>query len=386
MIALFGLALILSHKAAAQAYDWRPVNRDTAGMIKSGQYEAARPIIEDALVKCANAVTPVEAGLCTAIFSENLSNVLEHQGDLAGAEADLHKMVDTRTSVLPANDPLVGQAYAFLEQFYQRHGRFADEIVALQAAEAIARAGGPTRRSELARLLQRHAVALTALGKPADALPLNQESYDVSRDATGPTSRDTLAALGNLFSSQIIAGQADSAIDKVSTVLASPDVGNYDPTQRAMLAGLLALQTSTTPRSKAALGLVEAALPDLDAGLVDDPNTSFTLLWGAARLNAGVGDARRAVELAHKARDIAVRTWGPDSHGVSNVLQTEAAADAVLRDFPAGIARLNDAAAMLSDQQYGLERVQVEVALGKMLSQAGRNAEAVEDHQVTLGS
>jgi hypothetical protein len=36
-------------------------------------------------------VTPVEVGLCTAIFSENLSNVLEHQGDRAGAEADLRK-------------------------------------------------------------------------------------------------------------------------------------------------------------------------------------------------------------------------------------------------------------------------------------------------------
>jgi hypothetical protein len=45
--------------------------------------------------------------------------------------------------VLPANDPLIGQAYAFLEQFYQRHGGLADEIVALQAVEAIARAGGP---------------------------------------------------------------------------------------------------------------------------------------------------------------------------------------------------------------------------------------------------
>ncbi|WP_158931979.1 tetratricopeptide repeat protein, partial [Acidisphaera sp. S103] len=386
LIALLGLALILPRPAAAQAYDWRPVNRDTAGMIRAGQYDAARPIIEGALANCPNAVTSVEAGLCTAIFSENLSGVLEHQGDLADAEADLRKTVETRASVLPANDPLVGQAYAFLAQFYQRHGRRADEIASLQAAEAIARAGDPNRRSELARLLGVHAAALTALGKPAEALPLYQEAYDVSREATGPTSRDTLVAVGNLFNSQITAGQADVAIDKLSTVLASPDVGNYDPTQRAMLAGLLALQTSTTPRSKTALGFVEAALPDLDAGLVDDANASYTLLWGAARLNAGVGDAKRAVEQARRARDIATKTWGADSHAVSAVLRTEADADAALHDAPAGIARLTEAAAMLSGPQYGFDRVQVELQRGKLLLGAGRGAEAVADHLAVLGS
>jgi tetratricopeptide (TPR) repeat protein len=386
LIALFGLALALPRPAAAQAYDWRPVNRDTAIMLRAGQYDAARPIIEGALASCPNAATLFEAGLCTAIFSENLSSVREHQGDLAGAEAALRKMLEVRASVLPANDPLMGQAHLFLALFYERQGRRTDEIASLQQAEAITRAGGPNRRSELVVLISHHAMALAALGKPAEALPLYQEAYDITREVKGPASRDALATLSNLFNGQIGAGLPDAAISQVSDVLASPDVGTFDPTQRALLAGELALQTSTTPRSKAALAFAEAALPDLDNGLVDDPDASFTLLRGASRLNAGVGDAKRAVELARRARRVAAEKWGPESYPVTNALRSEAEADAALRDFPEAIARLNEAAAMLDSPQLGFARVQIELDLGKVLSRAGRGAEAVTDHLAIIGS
>jgi len=165
LIALFGLALAMPHPAAAQAYDWRPVNHDTATMLRAGQYDAALPIIEAALAECPHAATEVEAGLCTAIFSENLASVREHQGDLAGAEAALRKTLAVRVSVLPANDPLIGQAHYLLALFFERQGRRANEVVSLQAAEAVARTGGPSRQAELSALLSRHAMALAALGK-----------------------------------------------------------------------------------------------------------------------------------------------------------------------------------------------------------------------------
>ena len=142
--------------------------------------------------------------------------------------------------------------------------------LSLQAAEAVARAGGATRRSELTTLLSRHAIALAALGKPAEALPVYQEAHAIAEAVGGPTSPDALITLGNLFSGQMAAGFPDAAIEAVSAVLAAPDSDALDPTQRAMLAGKLALETATNARSKAALGFAEAALPDLDNGLVVD--------------------------------------------------------------------------------------------------------------------
>jgi hypothetical protein len=225
LIALLGLALAMPHPAVAQAYDWRPVNHDTATMLQAGQYDAALPIIEAALAECPHAATEVEAGLCTAIFSENLANVREHQGDLTGAEAAFRKTLAVRASVLPANDPLIGQAHFFLALFFERQGRRADEVVSLQAAEAVARMGGPSHRAELAALLSRHAMALAALGKPAEALSLYQEAHTTAEAVGGPASRGALITLGNLFTGQISAGFPGAAIDAVSAVLASPDVG-----------------------------------------------------------------------------------------------------------------------------------------------------------------
>ena len=385
-IALFGLALALPHAAAAQAYDWRPVNRETATMLRAGQYDAALPLIEAALAGCPNAATSLEAALCTAIFDENLSNVREHQGNLAEAEADLRKTLELRASVLPPDDPLIDQAHFFLAQFFQRQGRWADEVASLQAAETIARAGGTSHRSELAGLMSRHAMALAALGRPAEALPLYQEAYDISRAVGGPASRDALITLGNLFTGQIAAGFPDAAIDAVSAVLASPDVTSFDPTQRALLAGKLALETATAPRSKAALSFAEAALPDLDNGLVTDPDASFTLLRGAARLNAGVGDANRAVQLARRARAVAAGKWGPASYAVTSALRTEAEADEARHEFPEAIARLQDAAAMLDGPQSGFTRVQIEIELGKLQSRAGRDRDAIASHLAMLDS
>jgi tetratricopeptide (TPR) repeat protein len=380
LIAVFGLALALPHPAAAQAFDWRPVNQQTVSMIHAGQFDAALPLIEAGLADCPNAVTPLEVGLCTAIFSENLGIVREHQGDLPAAEAALRKTLESRSSVLPPADPMIGEAHLFLALFFERHGRREDETASLQAAEAIARAGGPTHRSELATLITRHAMALAALGRPVDALKLYQEAYAIAVDVGGPTSRDALATLGNLFSGQIGAGVPDAAIDAVSGVLASPDVASFDPTQRAMLAGKLATETATTAQSKAALAFAEAALPDLDNGLVTDPDASFNLLRGAAKLNAALGDAGRAVDLARRARALAAGKWGPASYAATSALRVEADAEAARHDFPAAIARLTEAAGMLDGPKSGLTRVQIAIELGNMRWRVGRKDAAITDY------
>jgi tetratricopeptide (TPR) repeat protein len=386
LIALFALGLAWPHPAAAQAYDWRPVNRQTATLLRSGQFDAALPLIEAALADCPNAATSIEAGLCTAIFSENLASVREHQGDLAAAEAGLRKTLAVRTAVLPPDDPLIGQAHFFLALFFERHGRREEEIAALEAAEAIARSGGAAHQTELSGLITRHALALAALGRPADALPLYQQAYAIARDSTGATSRDALAALGNLFTGQIAAGHPDAAIEAVSAVLAAPDADSFDPTQRALLAGKLAMETTTAARSKVALGFVKAALPDLDNGLVTDADASFTLLRGAARLSAGLGDPNQAVALARRARDVAAAKWGPTSFAVSNALRTEAEAEANRHDIPAAIARLTEASAILNAPQFGISLVQVEVERGKLQSRIGHAPDAIAAHLALIAS
>jgi tetratricopeptide (TPR) repeat protein len=386
LIALFGLALILPHPALAQAYDWRPVNQQTSQMLRAGQYDAALPLIKAGLAGCPNAVTPREAALCTAIFSENLADLREHQGDLVAAEAGFRELLRSRSSVLPTADKLVGQANYLLALFFERHGRREEAIASLRAAEDVARGGGPDRHAELAVLVTRHAMLLVALGKPLEALPLYQEAYAIARDTGDPGSRDALAALSNLFTGQVAAGQRDTAVEAVSAELASPDVGQFDPTQRALLAGKLALETSDAARSRAALAFAEAALPDLGNGLVTDPDASFTLLRGAARLNAALGDANRGVDQARRARQIAAATWGPASYAVTSALRTEADADGARHDFAAAVARLSEAAGILSGPQFGLTRVQIEVERGQMQSRADLAADAVAGHQAMLGS
>jgi tetratricopeptide (TPR) repeat protein len=200
VIAVIGLLLAVSGQAHAQAppFDWRPPNREAAAMLRAGSDDKAATIIDDALTSCPRAANPQEVALCTAIFTENRAIVLEHRGDLAGAEAGFKTCLSVRQSVLPPSDPLVGQAQFWLALFYERHGRSAEEIEALLAAESIARARGPQHRPEVIGLTARRARALTGLGRNADALPLYQDTYPSSSDQFGPRSKEALTALNNL--------------------------------------------------------------------------------------------------------------------------------------------------------------------------------------------
>ncbi|MDT7555433.1 MAG: hypothetical protein QOI16_4244, partial [Pseudonocardiales bacterium] len=384
LIAVVGLALAFPYSAHAQAYDWRPVGEQAATLLRAGDDHTALPIIQNALTKCPQAATAVEAGLCTGTFSEHLGTAREHQGNIAAAEEAFREALASRTAVLAANDPRVGQAHFALAAFFQRQNRRTDEVAELQASEAIARANGPDHRTELAGLLTHHAQALDALGRQAEALPLYEDAYTITRETGGPTARDTLIALGNLFTAKVNTGGPNVEMDAVSAVLASPDATAIDPTQRALLAGKLAQDVMGPDRAKAALAFAEAALPDLDNGLVVDPDASFVLLRGAARLNAAIGDSTRAVDLARRARAIGAAKWGPASYAVSNALRTEADADIARHDLRAAIARLSEAAAMLNTPQAALPRTQVEVARADLLARTGHQADAVANDQALI--
>ncbi|HBK05543.1 MAG TPA: hypothetical protein DDZ81_06710 [Acetobacteraceae bacterium] len=385
-IAFIVFALALPRLAQADAFDWRPVNQEMAALLRGGSYDTALPTVLNSLEQCPQAVTPVEAALCTAVFSEDLATIREHQGDLPAAEAALRQTLASRTDVLPPTDPRVGEAHYLLAAFLQRQGRWEDAVASLRAAEAIARANGPAHEGELAGLLTRHAVALEALGRPAEAVPLYRQAHDMVSTISGPLSRDSLVTLGNLFSGQVNAGAPEPGIEAVTALLASPDAETIDPEQRALLAGKLALAVTGSARAKAAVRFVEAALPDLDNGLVTDADVSFALLNGAARLQAVVGDAARAVGLARRARDVAAGKWGPSSIAVSTALRTEAAAEAARHHPAAAVARLTEAAGMLTAPALLLARVQVQIELGQQLSRTGQREEAVAADMALAGS
>ncbi len=375
-----------ANAAGAAAFDWRPVQQQTTALSGESGFRTALPIVLKSLDRCPQAVTPVEAALCTAAFSDDLAAIRERENNLPASEAALRQALAACIGALQPNDKRIGEAHAHLALFFQRHGRPADEVASLLAAEAVAAANGPALEAELAALMTHHAGALEVLGKAAEAAELYHKSYKIVRAVDGPLSRDALITLGNWFSGQVNAGAPDAAIQEVMTLLGSPDVRAIDPDQRALLAGKLALSVSGPARAKAALVFAEAALPDIDNGLVTDADSTFALLDGAARLQAAVGDPNQAAALARRARDMAAAHWGPDSLPAATALRTEAAADAARHDSAAAAARLSEAAAMLRAPTMLMPRTQVEGELGQQLALTGQRDQAIAGHIALAGS
>ena len=235
------MAAALPSSAAAQAFDWRPVNHQTATLIKAGHFEEAAPLVDSALARCRQAANLLQTGLCTAIFDENRSTVLESRGDLRGAETALRACIEARNAVLPDNHPLMLEAHDWMAQFYRRHNLRSDEVRELLQTEAIARANGPEKATVLGVLMNTRARALAALGKDAEAVAAYREGYETVRQADGATSINALTTLANLVGALVDAGSADAAMDMARTALLAPDAAAFDPTLRARLAGQLAL-------------------------------------------------------------------------------------------------------------------------------------------------
>ena len=391
LVIIMGLLMAVPRTAAAgpgpaDIFDWRPVQQQTAALAGDAGVRAALPTVLKSLGRCPQAVSALEAALCTAAFSGDLAAIREHEGNLSAAEAALRQALAARVGALPPNDPRIADAHVQLALFFQRHGRSAEEAASFAAAEAIAAANGPAHRAELAALMTRRAGALEVLGRPAEAAELYHKSYNIVRALDGPLSRDALITLGNWFSGQVNAGAPEVAEQQVMALLGSPDAGMIDPDQRALLTGKLALSVNGPARSKAVLAFAEAALPDIDNGLVTDADARFALLDGAARLLAATGDPNQAATLARRAREVAAAHWGPDSLPAATALRTEAAADAARQDPAAAVVRLSEAAAMLRAPNLLMPRTQVEVELGQQLALAGQRDQAIAGHLALAAS
>ncbi len=362
-------------------FDWRPINHQNYLIIRAGNYETALPYVENGLKSCPDAIDAREAALCEAIFSENRAEIREHMGDLAGAEADLKVLIDRRADVLPPLDPLNAGARYTRSVFYFRHGRRAEEIEDLLAVEKIYRTLGPEKRSSVAAIETRRAQALQALGRNAEAVPLLQDAYGVERESKGPTDTSTLVTANNLFASLRLQGFTGAAFTLADDVLRSDQADQYDPVQRAMLAAAFAMDADSRPRQAAALRYAEAALTALEATNTASPDAMFGLLRGLARVHLLAGHADASVAMALRALAIASQTWGANSVAVSKALRDEANAEAARGDYDIALTHLADAAASLGAPAFAIDRAQIEVERGKILSQAGRDHDAVTSHQ-----
>lgn len=362
-------------------FDWRPINHQNFLIIQAGNYETALPYVENGLKSCPDAIDAREAALCEAIFSENRAEIREHMGDLAGAEADLKVYIDRRAAVLPPLDPLNAGARYSRSVFYFRHGRRAEEIEDLLVVEKIYRTLGPDKRSSVVAIETRRAQALQALGRNAEAVPLLQDAYGMERESKGPTDTSTLVTANNLFTSLRLQGFTGAAFTLADDVLRSDQADQYDAVQRAVLAAAFAMDADSRPRQAAALGYAEAALSALEATKTAYPDAMFGLLRGLARLHLQTGHADASVTMALRALAIASQTWGPNSVAVSKALRDEANAEAERGDYDIASTHLTDAAASLAAPGFAIDRAQIEVERGKILSKAGRDHDAVTSHQ-----
>ncbi len=370
---LFGAGLVLgwlliAAPASAQVFDWRAANRETAAMLRTNRWAEVGPAVERALASCPAAATPLDVGLCTAIMSENLGEVLSHQGDLAGAEAALRRCIEARAGVLPPNHPLMGEAYTFLAIFYAAHNRRADEAAAHAFTVAIARQGGPSQRQALASALSRQGVALTTIPDHAAAIPLFQEALTLFTEQQGVTSVSAQITLSNLALSQIAAGEPDLAFERVVRVIAGPDGPQFDATRRASLIVTAADASADKPALISLRPLLEVSAAQIEAGTLTDPFASFGVLRTLGNIAMAEKDGDGAVRIARQARTLAIAAWGEKSWRAVQAFRAEGAAEDSLQHYPTAVALYGEAIARADAPTLILERAGAQVDRSNVLT------------------
>jgi len=370
---------------AKPVFNWRPLNYQNALILHAGNYATALPYVENGLKSCPDAADAREAALCEAIFSENRAEIREHMGDPAGAEADLGVLIKRRADVLPPLDRLNAESHEYRARFYERQKRWADAEADWLAAEKILRTQGPASRALAAGLETRRANLLkNQLDRGSDALPLYQDAYAIYRDAQGPAARDTLIAANNLLESLKTLSFWDDATKLGQDLLASDQVDHYDPDERAKLAGALANAADTDNRRRAVRPYAEAALAVYQKLPTAKPDILFTLLNNLSQLDTQIGDAQAGAPLALQALTLAVTTWGPQAQRSVTAMRTDANAETALGHYDDALMQLTTVATTLKTQGNAVAAAQVEVQRGQILSNAGRDAEAIKSHQTMV--
>ena len=370
--------LLAAAPAGAQTFDWRAASRDSAALVRAGRFDAAKALIAGALQSCPAAGSAVEAGLCTAIFQENLSYIDEKRGDLPGAEEALQACVAAREAVLPADHRLVGDCLLELAAFYGRTDRLADQVATLLRAEPIIRAGGAARTVELIGVLNLRVTALIALQRFAEAVPPAREAVDLAEAKLGWSNPGTAVLAANLSVALIGNGGFGDAYSLDLGALSRPEAAGYSAESRARLAGGLAEASRTPEQIGAAHRLVAAAMKELDAGAVTNPDAAVTLLYGASRMLYLASEFEAAATLGGRAVTVASHAFGPGSFAAAKSLWSEGQAEAELGDNERAVAHLS--AAFTSTAAPGFLRSHVGIALdlAAVFRRDGRDADANE--------
>jgi tetratricopeptide (TPR) repeat protein len=281
----------------------------------------------------------------------------------------------------PGDEPAaLGSLLSDIGVFHRTQGNYqrARELctVALTITEA---ALGPDH-PDTARHLGNLAATYSDLGRPADALPLEQRALAVTEAALGPDHPDTALRLGNLAATYRDLGRPADALPPEQRALAVTEAAlGPDHPDTALRLGNLAATYREQGQHAAALPLEHRALAVTEAGLGPDHPDTGRRLASLAATYRHLGRHADALPLAQRALAVSEAALGPDHPDTARQLGNLAATYSALGQFSDALP-LEQRALAVSEAALGPDHPDTALRLGNLAAtyrHLGRHADAL---------
>jgi tetratricopeptide (TPR) repeat protein len=211
--------------------------------------------------------------------------------------------------------------------FLNSQGDYARSLLLWQSALAVYEAALGPDHPHTATALANMAATYCELGRPADAVPLEERALAVTEAALGPDHPDTAIALANMAATYCDLGRPADALPLYERALAiSETAQGPDHPSTAIRLNNLALTYVDLGRPAEALPLQERALAIIEAVRGPDHPQTATALANLALTYVDLGRPAEALPIAQRALAISEATLGPNHPDTAVRLNNLAAA------------------------------------------------------------
>jgi tetratricopeptide (TPR) repeat protein len=284
-----------------------------------GDYTAARPLYNQALVICEQALDPTHPDIAASLA--NLASLLYDQGHYTAARPLCERALTIHEGALGPAHPHTAASLTSLARLLQAQGDYAAARPLYERALAIyEQALGPTH-PDTATSLANMAVLLHDQGDYGGARRLYERALNIHEQVLGPDHPDTASSLANLASLLQDQGDYATARPLYERALAiheqTPGPDHPDTASSQInLASLLKIQgdyATARPLYERALSIREQTLGQ------QHPHTAASLT-SLARLLQAQGDYAAARPLYERALSIREQRLGPEHPGTADSL------------------------------------------------------------------
>ncbi|TYB49529.1 FxSxx-COOH system tetratricopeptide repeat protein [Actinomadura chibensis] len=305
--------------------------------------------------------------------SEQLSQVLDQtglfllaQGEYQRANALLTAAAAHAEEALGSGHPVVATRLRHLAATHRALGRAAEALPLEQRALAIAEAALGPDHHHVAIGLAHVAAAHRALGRPAEALPLDQRALTIAEAALGPGHPSVALALGNLAVTLRALGRwvETLPLERRALAIAEAALGPDHPDVAVGL-GNLAATHRALGRAAEALPLEERALAVAEAALGPNHPDVATRLANLAATHRALGRAEEALPLFERALTITETALGREHPDIATRLGNLAAVHRALGRAAEALP-LEERALAVAEAALGAEHPDVATRLGNL--------------------